>query len=127
VYLRRIVIGLLEGVCAFAAAAPTTDIKVDQVGYLPMAPKFAMVVASGAPATEFTVRNVQGGAVALQGKLSAPAADVDSGDNVQLADFSKLTKTGKYYLEVSGVGRSWEFSIAPDVYARAYYLSMRAF
>ncbi len=47
-------------VCAFAATAPTTEIKVDQVGYLPTVPKFAMV-ASKAPATEFTVRSVQGG------------------------------------------------------------------
>ena len=125
--MRRIVIGLLMSACAYSASVPTTDIKVDQVGYLPTAPKFAMVVASTAPATEFTVRNVQGGAVALQGKLSAAAADADSGDNVQLADFSKLTKSGKYYLDVPGVGRSWEFSIAPDVYARAYYLAMRAF
>ena len=125
--MRRIFIGLLVSVCAFAASAPTADIKVDQVGYLPTAPKFAMVVASSAPAAEFTVRTAPGGVVALQGKLSAAAADADSGDNVQLADFSKLTKPGKYYIEVPGVGRSWDLSIAPDVYARAYYLSMRAF
>jgi hypothetical protein len=81
--MRRIFLGLLISVCACAAAAPTTEIKVDHVGYLPAAPKFAMV-ASTAPATEFTVRSVQGGAVALQGKLSPAAADADSGDNVQL-------------------------------------------
>jgi hypothetical protein len=37
------------------AASPTLDIKVDQVGYLPPAPKIALV-ASATPATDFTVR-----------------------------------------------------------------------
>jgi endoglucanase len=124
--MKRIITGLLMCVCAYAAAAPTTDIKVDQAGYLPSAPKVAFVV-SATPATEFTVRSGSDNTAAFQGKLSAPAADADSGDNVQVADFTKLTKAGKYYIEVSGVGRSWEFSIATDVYTRAYYLAMRAF
>jgi endoglucanase len=38
-----------------------------------------------------------------------------------------LTKAGAYYLEVPGVGASWPFRIADDVYARAYYLAMRSF
>jgi endoglucanase len=46
---------------------------------------------------------------------------------VQAADFTKLAESGTYYLEVPGVGRSWDFAIGGDVYARAYYLAMRAF
>ncbi len=40
-----------------ALAAPTAEIKVDQVGYLPDGPKVAFVVAK-TPATAFTVRRV---------------------------------------------------------------------
>ena len=36
-------------------------------------------------------------------------------------------KPGKYYLEVPGVGRSWEFSIGPDAFARPFYLAMRSY
>jgi len=107
--------------------APTTAIKVDQVGYLPAAPKVAMVVASKSPAANFTVRRTKGDSVAFRGKLSDPVDDPDSGDVVRAADFTKLSERGRFYLEVPGVGRSWDFDIAPDVYARTYYLAMRAF
>src|SRR6266566_4794157 len=98
------------------AAIPTNQIKVDQVGYLSGSPKSGFVV-SAVPAAEFTVR----------GKLSAPVDDSDTGDRVQAADFTSLEQNGTFYLEVPGVGRSWDFTIGPNVYARAFYLSMRAF
>ena len=108
------------------AAAPTTDIKVDQVGYLPALPKVAFV-SSKAPAAEFTIREAEGGSIVYRGKLTAPAEDADSGDRIQAADFTKLTRTGAYYIEVPGVGRSWDFAIGPDVYSRAWYLAMRSY
>ena len=107
------------------AATPTTEIKVDQVGYLSGAPKVALV-ASKTAATEFTVRRATG-AIAFRAPLPPPVDDPDSGDRVQAADFSALTTPGKYYLDIPGVGRSWEFAIGPDVYARAWYLAMRSY
>ena len=107
------------------AAAPTTQIKVDQVGYLSAAPKVAFVV-SAQPAADFNVRRSDD-SIAFRGKLSTPVGDADSGDRVQAADFTKLEESGGFYLEVPGVGRSWNFTIGADVYARAFYLSMRAF
>ncbi len=112
--------------CCAVAATPTTEIRVDQAGYPTTAPKLAMVV-SKTQAGDFTVRRAADASVAFEGKLSAPIADADSGDRVQTADFSKLAATGRYYLDIPGVGRSWTFAIGPDVYARAYYLAMRAF
>jgi endoglucanase len=108
------------------AAGETAEIKVDQVGYLTGAPKVALV-ASKSGAGAFTVRRASDGGVAFSGTLSAAADDPDSGDRVQAADFSKLTAAGKYYVEVAGTGRSWEFTIGPDVYARAWYLAMRSY
>jgi endoglucanase len=120
---------LLCGVSALglgAPASPTPAIRVDQVGYLPGAPKVALVVAS--PAGEaFAVRRAADAAIVFRGTLAAPIADANSGDRVQAADFSALRATGRYYLEVPGVGVSWPFAVAPDVYARAFYLVMRSF
>jgi endoglucanase len=121
----RTALPLILSLAAFAAA-PTLEIKVDQAGYLPNAPKVAIVVSKNASG-EFTLRNSAGGAVAFKGKLSAAVDDADSGDHVQAADFSALKKPGKYYLDVAGVGRSWNFSIGPDAYARAFYLAMRSY
>jgi len=116
---------LLASWAAFAAQA-TLEIKVDQAGYLASAPKLA-IVAAGKPASMFFVRRSAGDAGVFQGKLTAPRRDADSGDAVQLADFSAVQAPGDYYLEVPGVGRSWTFSIGDNVYRRAYYLAMRSY
>ena len=118
---------LVISVCVASAwAAPTTAIKVDQVGYLPHARKLAFVVTPQ-PATEFLLRSVADSSVSFRGRLSAPVYDADSGDRVQLADFSAFQTAGRFYIEVPGVGNSWTFSIAPSVYVRAFYLAMRSF
>jgi endoglucanase len=126
-------LGLAALVCAFSGAgqsgqpaAPSAAIKVDQVGYEPASAKIALVAAAQ-PAADFTLHRASGGAVVFRGNLGAPVADADSGDAVQAADFSAFKTAGKYYLEVPGVGRSWEFSIEPNVYARAFYLAMRSY
>jgi endoglucanase len=106
------------------AQVPTTAIKVDQAGYLPSSPKIALV---SVPGTNFVVKRVSDGATVLQGKLSAPATDADTGDTVQAADLSSLKSAGQYYVEIAGVGRSWPFAIGPEVYNRAFYLAMRGF
>ena len=116
---------LLMAAVAFAAT-PTSEIKVDQAGYPDTAPKVALVAAKEA-ATEFTVHRADGDAIVFRGMLSHPVDDADTGDRVQAADFTELTRRGKYYLDVPGVGRSWTFSIGPDVYSRAYYLAMRSY
>ena len=108
------------------AAEPSTAIKLDQAGYPPDAPKLAMVVAEQ-PAREFHLRREADGKSVFKGSLSEALEDANSGDRVQLVDFSSFRQTGRYYLDVPGVGRSYSFDIKPDVYRRAYYLAMRSF
>ncbi len=126
--MKRIIFSLNAlFVATFAfSSSPTLEIKIDQVGYERGAVKIALVVSQKAE-TDFAVHQANDNSVAYKGKLSVPIDDPDSGDRVQTADFSALDKDGTYYLEVPGVGRSWDFSIGQDVYLRAYYLAMRAF
>ncbi|MBR5680016.1 MAG: hypothetical protein IKX19_05120, partial [Clostridia bacterium] len=42
------------------------------------------------------------------------------GENVYKIDFSDFKTPGRYYIAVPGTGRSFEFSIAPDVYREAF-------
>jgi len=100
------------------------NIKLDQAGYSTDAPKVALV---SVPARTFQVRRSGDNVEVFKGTLSAGATDRNSGDIVQAADFSGLRTAGKYYVEVPGAGRSWDFSIGPDVFWRPYYLAMRAF
>ncbi|MGA3069884.1 MAG: glycoside hydrolase family 9 protein [Terracidiphilus sp.] len=99
-------------------------IKVDQVGYPLDGPKVALI---GAPATTFEVRRSRGNTVVFQGKLGLAQADKETGDQVQAADFSGLRQPGTYYLDVPGVGRSWDFTVGPNVFEHTYYMAMRAF
>ena len=78
---------LLAFSAALLADPPVTDIKVDQVGYLPAATKVAFVAAK-APADSFVVKRTSDGKVVLKGKLGEAKPDTDSGDQVQVADFS---------------------------------------
>lgn len=95
------------------AAAPASDIKVDQVGYLNSAPKLALV-SSKAATTDFTVRTAKNGGVVFRGRLAAVVDDPDSGDRVQTADFTRLTRTGQYYLEVRESAEVGNFPSIPE-------------
>jgi len=106
------------------AAAPVLEIKVNQAGYLVDTPKVAF---TSHQAAEFTVRSAADQSVAFRGTAQPAADDADSGDQVQALDFSGLNIPGKYYLDVPGVGRSWDFEIGPKSYERAYYLAMRSY
>jgi endoglucanase len=101
-------------------------IKVNQVGYLPNAPKLAMVTEARATGV-YSVRRTSDGGEVFSGRLGDAVQDPDSGDTVRLADFSALTQTGTFEVDVAGVGRSHAFGVAPDVYAEAFYLAARAF
>ena len=63
----------------------------------------------------------------MRDRLNPPSLDPDTGDKVSEADFTPFHSVGKYYVEVPGVGRSYDFAIQPDVYSHSYYLAMRAF
>jgi endoglucanase len=109
---------------------PSKQIKVDQAGYLPDGRKSAFIAVNGSGSPlpqEFIVRRMRDGSEAFRGKLLAPVSDPDAGDQIQAADFTQLSETGRYFLDVPGVGVSWDFTIAPDVLDRVYYLAARSF
>lgn len=100
------------------------QIKVDQVGYLPWAAKIGVVTAG---AKTFEVKRAKDDVTVFKGTLEPAHLDPDTGDSVQIADFSKVRESGTYYLEVKGVGRSWTFGINASAFSHTYYLAMRAF
>jgi endoglucanase len=132
--ITRSIIPILAGLLAplsahaapRAATAPTTDIKLSQVGYPTRARKLAFVVAK-TQASSFAVTRESDGATVLEGRLSEPVSDVDSGDRIQTADFSALDRPGQYVIDVPGVGRSFAVSVGDDVFARPLYLALRSF
>jgi endoglucanase len=116
---------LVLGTMALKAAGPVSAIRIDQVGYLPDAPKFAMVVTD-APGSKFEVRDANG-RVVFSGPLGERVRDDNSGDVVRAVDFSAVRQPGRYIIRVPEVGDSYPFEIGAGIYRRAYQLAMRFF
>jgi endoglucanase len=107
-----------------ARAAESPSIRLNTVGYLPLATKQASI---GAPCTNFAVIRVADGKAVFQGQATGPVWDPDTQEHVYTADFSKVKEPGDYQLEVPGLGRSAPFRVAADVYREPFYVVMRGF
>ncbi len=103
---------------------PNTDIRLNSLGYLPAAQKKATIISK---CSNFTVKEASKGKAVYSGKVTGLFTQNDVNQTAWLADFSKLNKSGKYYLELPGLGRSIDFEIGDKVYDFAFYTSMRAF
>jgi hypothetical protein len=73
-----------------AAETGSVQIKVDQVGYLPDGEKVKVVTAA---AKTFEVKRASDNVAVFSGPLGPASADADSGDSVQIADFTKLQRS----------------------------------
>ena len=99
--------GTLGAQAAPAVAVP--PIRINQIGFLPSAPKSAVVVSE--TASRFAIVDARGDTV-LRGALSAPKRWALSGEeHVRRADFSRLTTPGRYRLVVPGAGTPVEFEV----------------
>ncbi len=106
------------------AQAADSDVKVSSIGYLPSRVKRASITAA---ATSFTVKHDADGSVAYTGTASAAKTDPDTSQSIAIADFTQLGETGKFYVDVPGVGRSVTFPVGNDVYRDAFVATMLGF
>ncbi len=132
------------------SALRSEAVHVNQVGYIPGADKYGYVShwmgdlggldLSGYDGTRFDVIDRGSGTSVYNGTLqfrkSATNTDTRQGDKdtpdgnfaaaeVYQCDFSDVTTPGSYYLVVNGIGRSFPFEIAEDVYRDVYYYTGR--
>ena len=119
---------------AQSASAPATTqsatqvseaIRLNQVGFLPLAPKSAVVV--DVAATTFTIESEPRGTVVMRGTLSAPKRWPMSEEDVRRAEFSSLTRPGRYVLVVPGVGRSAPFEVGKDAIREVTRASIKSY
>ncbi|WP_338771041.1 glycoside hydrolase family 9 protein [Massilia sp. METH4] len=114
--------------CAAWAAAPqaaSATIKVNQLGFLPGAAKFA-VVPDG-KAASFTVVQAGTDTVVKTGTLAPGKAAPEAGDKVRLADFTGLATPGRYQVRVAGLPDSPPFDIGPAVFQPVNAAAIKAF
>ena len=111
---------------ASAAANPNTVVRVNQVAYVPGAPKQATLVSSSGSPVAWTLRN-SGGATVASGQTSVKGADSMSGDTVHLIDFSSYDTIGIGYVLTAGGADSYPFDIAADAVKKLRYDSLAFF
>jgi endoglucanase len=104
--------------------AQTQSICINSLGFLPEASKKASIVGD---VKSFVIKKVSDQSIVFNGSVSPPVFQKDVNQTVSVADFSKFSKNGKYYLETSEGAKSVEFEISPKVYNQAFYTSMRGF
>ncbi len=91
----------------------TGKIHVNQVGYRPDDKKIAIICGGEG---RFELVDEKSGEVVFKGETTELVRDGLSGDRVSYADFSSVKKQGRYYLTLSGIGKSYSFDIAKEVY-----------
>ena len=114
---------LIAAVLCTACAACRTNgtvgvpaVAVNQVGYLPLAPKVA-VVASEAPALNWSLLD-EAGDVVSSGQTSARGYDPASGDHLHRIDFSAVAQMGSYRIKIEELGAPEPVVIADGIYDR---------
>ena len=107
-----------------SAKAQSQNICINSLGFLPDATKKATIV--GEPKS-FVIKKASDQSKVFEGTISGSFFQKDVNQTVSVADFSSLTKEGKYYLETPDGAKSIEFEISPKVYNQAFYTSIRGF
>jgi endoglucanase len=119
-------LGALIACVLLAAAnvrADDNQIRLNTVGFLPEHDKRASIAAR---CSEFSVVRAADGVVVFQGRTTGPRHNEDTNEDLCIADFSALSRPGRYQLVVPGIGRSAPFLIARDVYDAPFATVVRA-
>ncbi|MDR6561550.1 MULTISPECIES: glycoside hydrolase family 9 protein [unclassified Arcicella] len=101
------------------------NIRLNQIGFYPNAPKIAVVV--NAKATTFFVKTSDLTKTVLVGTLSTSRKSEFSEKTTQIADFSSLQSVGKYVIEVPSLGVSYPFEVRANIHQNLAKASLKAF
>jgi len=99
-------------------------IRINQLGYLPDAGK--QFVVADTTANVFEVIETDGKKI-FEGVLSSSTFWEPSGEYLKTGDFSGVVDTGRYYIVVTGTGRSYAFTIQDTLYKEAYRSCIKSY
>ena len=127
----------------YSASVPSPLFKVNQVGYLPWAPKYAYIGAwlgprlgawkPRSPLARWRIVNAETGETALEGPMPPVVRVADgttkegvpfTGEETYEIDFSSLTNEGVYHVSIPGVGCSDDFRISSAAAEEAFRVHM---
>jgi endoglucanase len=101
------------------------NIRLNQVGFYPKAPKVAVVVGEAAEAFYITKPNET--KPLFTGKLSEVHVNEFSQKASRIADFSAFQTTGTFVVSIPGLGYSYPFEIQPEVHRELAKAAIKGF
>ncbi|HET9053688.1 MAG TPA: cellulase N-terminal Ig-like domain-containing protein, partial [Cyclobacteriaceae bacterium] len=104
---------------------PSEFVHLNQLGFYTTGPKVA-VVQGATNANAFFVVS-EGGDTVFSGRLGQQRSSAYSTILTRIADFSSFRKKGRYYIDVSGAGRSPKFTIGDDILREAAIATLKGF
>lgn len=124
--LKAILFFSLLAIGILNAEATTSAIRLNQVGFYPNDPKFAVAVGSQSLTFYITTPNLAD--TVFTGSLGEEKTWFYSGEMVRLIDFTGFTTPGDYTIMVPDLGQSYAFRIADFIHreltaavAKAFY------
>ncbi len=101
------------------------NIRLNQVGFYPDAPKIAVV--AGDLNTDFVLKDNKSKKVVFAGKLGEIRKSQYSGKSGRIADFSAFHKPGNYILETPKAGTSAPFEIKNEIHKNVAIAAIRGY
>lgn len=99
-------------------------IRLNQVGFYPVAPKVAVVGAGAGP---FEILTADQKTTVFRGQLGPARYDGLAAQTVRVADFSACHARGTFVVRVPGMGVSYPFQIKPAVHEAVAQAALKAF
>lgn len=124
-YITKSLLFILLFTWSFVSYSQTGAIRINQVGYYPMANKVAVVVYT--KASTFEVINMEDNSVEFSGTMSPKVWWKDAGDSIKRCDFSALTEAGNYKIRIPEFGESHPFEISSTVLRKPAYASLKSY
>ena len=105
-------------------AQASDEVRLNQVGFYPLAPKIAIVLGSGAQ--KFNLEDARH-QVVYSGTLKASDKPDLSGNTIYTADFTSFQTPGDYTLRMQDTNFSYPLHIQADAHAAVAKASLKAF
>jgi endoglucanase len=116
---------LLSLILLDASGAPSPAIRLNQLGFYPLAPKTAVIV--GSLRDSFRVVTADRRDTIFTSPLRRPETPAATAETVRVADFSSVRAPGRYVISVPGLGYSHTFEIRSRVHEDLARAALKAF
>ncbi len=103
----------------YEVATMRPRVLTDQIGYDSASTKVVLFLGDGFGDT-FRIVDAGTGEVVYTGEIETGKADAQTGERVGYGVFTDWSQSGDYYIQTSGIGESYPFSISDGLYTELF-------